>query len=306
MEPSYTQEQIKALLAKTNPVIAEKRKAADARAPVDHRPPKYLYHYTTTTALLSILKDGAFWATDIRYMNDADELAYPKRLVEAAIETALTRSTTPSEIELLKRLENTFDFRDLFQIMSISLSASDDDLHQWRGYGGGAGDAVALSLETRWFGKHVDLMSVLYDETEQRGIIDAAIADVLDIQRRFSSDAQGELETFLIAECCGYLRSVLAPHLLRFKSPYWKNEQEWRVVLPLAGRDGLKFRPGRFGLIPYVEVPLVVEGPCKPIPLREVVIGPHPHQELASLSMGVYLAIGRTGAMVRKSRVPLR
>lgn len=32
-----------------------------------------IYHYTSGSALLGIISDSEFWATDIRFLNDHDE-----------------------------------------------------------------------------------------------------------------------------------------------------------------------------------------------------------------------------------------
>ena len=47
-------------------------KRAGWRHPDDF--PERLYHYTSSAAFLSIVKDNALWFSDFRYMNDLSEL----------------------------------------------------------------------------------------------------------------------------------------------------------------------------------------------------------------------------------------
>jgi hypothetical protein len=45
-----------------------------------------LFHYTTAAGLLGILNDLAFWATDLRFLNDAQEAVYAREtLVDALL-----------------------------------------------------------------------------------------------------------------------------------------------------------------------------------------------------------------------------
>jgi hypothetical protein len=44
-----------------------------------------LFHYTTAAGLLGILKSSAFWATDLRFLNDAQEAVYARELFVEAV-----------------------------------------------------------------------------------------------------------------------------------------------------------------------------------------------------------------------------
>lgn len=45
-----------------------------------------LFHYTTAAGLLGILKSAKLWATDLRFLNDAQEFIYARDTVIRAIE----------------------------------------------------------------------------------------------------------------------------------------------------------------------------------------------------------------------------
>ena len=41
-----------------------------------------LYHYTTFTGLLGIVRSRSLWASDVRYMNDSAELRHTADLIQ--------------------------------------------------------------------------------------------------------------------------------------------------------------------------------------------------------------------------------
>jgi len=45
-----------------------------------------LFHYTTAAGLLGILKNGNIWASDLRFLNDAQESVYARDMIIDAIE----------------------------------------------------------------------------------------------------------------------------------------------------------------------------------------------------------------------------
>ena len=51
----------------------------------DDSPPKHVYHYTSVGGMRGILGGAAFWASDIRYMNDATEEGYAWNVVRDAL-----------------------------------------------------------------------------------------------------------------------------------------------------------------------------------------------------------------------------
>jgi hypothetical protein len=46
----------------------------------EERPLGPLNHYTTLEGMLGVIKSGAIWASDVRYMNDSSELDYAATL----------------------------------------------------------------------------------------------------------------------------------------------------------------------------------------------------------------------------------
>ena len=47
--------------------------------------PKSLFHYTTAAGLLGILRESVLWATEARFLNDAQEAVYARDLFVSAL-----------------------------------------------------------------------------------------------------------------------------------------------------------------------------------------------------------------------------
>jgi hypothetical protein len=70
--------------------------------------------------------------------------------------------------------------------------------------------------------------------------------------------------------------------LLALKHEGFREEQEWRLI-SLDSQLPARFRPGRFGIVPYCAVPL-----CKPgekLGLANVYVGPNAAPELAKAAV---------------------
>jgi hypothetical protein len=108
-------------------------------------PPEILYHYTTQSGLLGILKSDSLWATKIHYLNDASEYQLAFDLA-----TDVLRRLSKGEKSTRKRRKVNCLLDNLTTIESMnvcvcSFSAQRDLLSQWRAYtGGNAGYSLGL------------------------------------------------------------------------------------------------------------------------------------------------------------------
>ena len=97
----------------------------------------------------------------------------------------------------------------------------------------------------------------------------------------------------------------LASLCVRFKDRSFKDEAEWRMVShPNPLLLDVKFREGRYGLTPYVELPL---GEALKDALVDVWIGPSVFRQVNTESVKELLSTVVLGhAPVHESRVPYR
>lgn len=102
--------------------------------------PKELYHYTSMTVMDSLLTSGQFWASNIFYLNDAEEYYKGiKYLIDLY-------SAQPKYVEILREILN--DNGNSSQgVFSLSFSTQNDNLHQWITYAKEGGVCIGLDNE---------------------------------------------------------------------------------------------------------------------------------------------------------------
>ncbi len=275
-------------------------------------PKQTLFHYTSLSGFKGIITDRNIWATDIGYLNDTREFT-------CALDAILSRidERTKSHPELMKHLrtliENFALRRETTPPYVVSFSEARDNLSQWRGYcGQGAG--VSLGFDPDYLNRLVielgkseegeknftvgQLVKCLYPESEKNEVIDKIIDFFLESPPdEAEEDVSDRLQAILGAVW------MIAP---TFKDQKFEAEVEWRIIARAAGEGALrrKYRDGKSMLLPYIELPLVLEDG-----LKEVVLGPTPHFELSRESAQNFLKSQIPDfplEMVSKSDVPFR
>lgn len=99
-------------------------------------PPKNLSHYTTISGFTGILEEHTFWASNVSFLNDRRELLHALEAVQGAIKQLSKNANFVaweySIREVVQQLENG-KTPDTY---AICFCRDDDNLSQWRGYGG--------------------------------------------------------------------------------------------------------------------------------------------------------------------------
>lgn len=93
-----------------------------------------LYHYTDVAGLIGILSSSSLWATNLRFMNDAEELAHSWKLMLDVLREAKNRAKSPAQVELIEEIERAArstwtGYPDLY---ATSFTENGDLLSQWR------------------------------------------------------------------------------------------------------------------------------------------------------------------------------
>jgi hypothetical protein len=285
---------------------------ANVREILERTPPKILYHYTTQQGLLGIIRDREIWATHTQYLNDVREF---RHALELAREELSAMREYPDRDErasgcLNEMEEGLAPGMESINVCVCSFSERGDVLSQWRAYGGSAsGFAIGFSGDflRRIIGENGWLVPVLYDEREQRDLIEGLLEDVL---RENLNRAERDREPLRSGGNLAAYINRYAP-ILKHKS--FGEEREWRIVTrPLAFSDErFAFRLGPSMLIPYFRLSLGAES----LGIKEVVIGPTPHPEQSFRSLSGLLLKHDQDAMslfnaerivIRHSEVPYR
>lgn len=242
--------------------------------------PPVLYHYTTAAGALAILQSAELWATDVRFMNDSDEMTHAIRvMLSDACDLPCRAESAAALKQILTALS---DSRDGF--FAACLSANGDLLSQWRGYADD-GLGYAIGLRTEALLRNVrgtqrnGLLRVSYGSEQLRTTCNQILiqlTDALDVL--FTGDPRERERGLQFLTVGASLQ--LAPMCVATKNSAFAEEKEYRAVL--WGRDRLvdasrRFKASRFGLTPYLHIPLTLHED-----LVEIVHGPKLHNQLAA------------------------
>ena len=288
---------------------------------LEREPPGLLYHYTSLDGLKGVLESGSVWATDIAFLNDAAEVAHANGLTAHAIEHALRKleasSARNAHFADDDGWEETFyaSIREAVveprsaNVLVTSFSEYGDQLSQWRGYcPPAAGYALGFdgaALRDAFRASGMWFAPCIYDEEEQRLQVARLVETSILYALRWTPRTKLE-EEMDIARAIRIFAHEHAPLAAVLKHPRFSEECEWRAFSsPSPSRLSMAYRTGRTMLIPYSVIPLGQD--VASMPLREIVIGPTTHPELAAAALKRMLA-GRhlSHVAVRNSRSPLR
>jgi hypothetical protein len=262
--------------------------------------PDILQHYSSPAGAIGILETGKLWATNAKYMNDAQELSYGLDLVVSVLSDRYSRAGG-LERSWLAQAERLVS--DMLASNSVYLGCfceTRDLLSQWRGYGPHGGVALGFDAHLLARSDETLLIKVKYEPEEQRRIVEETLA-AYEEELTAATGSTDDLAAFHANPKLGVALALL---VVSFKHPKFAEEQEWRVV-PLT-IPPIRIRIDEGWIRPYVELSL--RSTAVPVlPLREVTIGPGRHAELSGQSVKMLLEReGLKGVPVRMSNVPLR
>lgn len=265
-----------------------------------------LFHYTDVSAVKSILEKEKLWLTDLRFMNDSEEMSHGinhiRQLLEGNwIKKRLRGSKATEAIKYVQsaldiHVENYMDFNPMFV---CSFSRSDDLLSQWRAYGS---YSIEFSLDELEQG----LLECIYDPGVKSAIVDIAALDTL---RSIARNLRISKNSFSSAAHHEYLSLLKLASTLKHES--FDEEKEVRMIVEKMDCDyPFLFRARGEVLIPYVEVPISLKN------IVGIKVGPMRDQELAYRSMCMFVDevqrlkdfkdIPSAGIQVTKSEAPFR
>ncbi len=289
-------------------------------------------------------KGLSLWATDIRYLNDTSEFQLGLKLGREVMGELLVAETDNTRKKVLQCIQEDIEkIND--PVFVVSFSERDDTLSQWRAYGGESGyslgwDFDALKAQANQNQKPYQwlLAKCIYDQEAQRkamtGILmhhleqcfcpDGMLHCLLDLRPDLTEEMQ--FNAVILA-----MRSVIRRYAATFKHKGFQEENEWRLISPwplkfddamienllealpaihpkVYQAQGIKYRPGRSGIVPYVEFSLSAQNDTNSL-LASITVGPNQHPILAkdatySLCMSKNVLIDP--ARIHSSGIPYR
>ncbi|WP_282244778.1 hypothetical protein [Stenotrophomonas sp. PS02300] len=240
-----------------------------------------LYHYTDVSAVHSILSTRKLWLTDLRFMNDSQELLHGIDFLQSALKQQpyglfYNKHYAEQAVEYLasslSKYEDAARFDD--PVFAMSFSEKDDLLSQWRGYGGYSVCFNREYLEDCG----LKLSSCLYTRSSK---LNRALVAASDAGARVSS-WMGRDHGCIGLESIDQLIS-LVEFAATFKDAGFEEEREVRMIARPNSNE-IKYRPRNGILVPYVEIDIPAEA------IEGVCIGPVREQGLASVSMEMFIS----------------
>jgi hypothetical protein len=290
--------------------------------------PDAVWHYTTASGLLGILKDDCIWASSINFLNDATENRKAKQLLRDSVSKRIDSASEADYnkiVEMLKQSEKNGrqitheDYNEqLRKLLSSKVwdqsednvfvtcfSKKKDSLSQWRAYTA-VGGSYAIGFETKSLMKlyaYPDgkqghdfvrrrFSSVEYYSPDVHDSVFDSIAQALIVQ---SLQGPNGGETWI-----DILLGDTSPF---FKDEAFREEEEWRLVCSgNISYVGLQFRPGRSHLVPYIAVSLV----DIPDAIKAIIVGPGPNVDLDVRAIRDLVDARCMNMEVTKSKIPFR
>lgn len=275
-----------------------------------HPIPEVLYHYTDLRGLQGMFSSFKMWLSDSAYMNDplegtwvhqvagnlATEVFGDSALGEQTRDQIEARLTAPDLWDQSLRSDAEPDrlhfaaMEEAFSPAFIASFTEDGDLlSQWRGYGAG-GDGVSIGFDLRKL-ELSKIESVFAGQDRSPAVIkveynpDRQIAEVRKIfeAARIVYDTHESILSANVHTAKRFpqlfydvIRDALNWLRWEFKSPFYSEEREWRLVSNPIGIRYNSTRVSNGHIVPYVEMPLpqIAARPVNRLAIPRIVLGP--------------------------------
>ena len=264
---------------------------------ISENPAKVIYHYTDVRALIGMLASGRIWATHVTRLNDAMEYEIGVALVSRFVRANLQRPSKALVEKVICRLNSVDTFIACY-------SSTANVLSQWRAYSG-TGTGYCIGFKTSEMATTDDRMplleKVIYSEATAESILSRLLSRVDEFLN------EHDFEDVEVGYLMGMLESTFNIVASIIKHCAFDEETEYRQIyqpskspLPLA----TKYRMGRFGLTPYVEIEFLQKGK---LPIESIMIGPCRDPDSEARSLRLMLSdYGYGDVQVLNSGIPLR
>ncbi len=278
--------------------------------------PSTLWHYTDRSGFDGIRSSQVLWAGETQYLNDRHEEIESKQVLDAVLDERIKATTDTFELAMLEHFIKYMADPHNENRYVVSFSECEDDLSQWRAYGGASGYCLGFSLEAIYQVAKDHGMGIarcIYDEEEKKHLLEGTVDRMMqyfkDSGKLVVAGGAGEATAFDdLPEFVSAFWFEYRFLTLIFKPWAFRHEREWRMF-PLAfeGSPEVKFRPGRGSFLPYREIGFGTQAS----PLTSVIVGPHDTEGLdlravRRMMESDGLIVEDVEANVRSSTVPYR
>jgi len=276
-------------------------------------PELIVWHYTSGPGLISIIESGTIFATQVSCLNDATEIRYAASKLREALSSLLPSmdeediSTRFAKrfIELLQDDDATPNSVGLPYFVTC-FSTLEDDLSQWRSYGGGEnGYAIGIRVKDL-FGAANSLVSrVIYDKERHLDLANqAAEATIRFYKEGIDAGIQDWDNVFINA--WDNALTQLSPLI---KDPGFELEKEIRLIhqLQVGEIPDIRVLQRKTMMSRHFPMRFPAGAPIhRPrIPIQRIIVGPSRHKEISRISVDTLLRThGYQTGMVTSSARP--
>lgn len=291
---------------------------------------KPIYHYTSQSGLIGIIRNKSIWATDIFYLNDAQEFNYALDLLRDELQWLLDQINRGElgdiekegafakqiyELINLSIREPILDYK--YHVFVCSFSEKDDLLSQWRAYcPNGSGFSIGFTysqLQNAIEKYGFWLSKCIYNREDQKNAIKNLIREwgcrYIEGLSLFSNLAKDQ-RTKELVDAIGdvsfdFIKAFihLSPLL---KHPSFSEEKEWRLISAPISINHLRvrWREGSSMIIPYFDCPLHED---ESMEIDAVTVGPTAYQALSVQSVEAFLHAEKVKfRKLKSSDIPFR
>lgn len=240
-----------------------------------------LIHYTHVQAVHSILLSKTLRLTDVRFLNDSQELHDGIERLSDELKTPIYGLFASYEymersVEYLRSaFEDTVSYGiDEEPVFVFSFGRVENLLSQWRAYG-----SYAIEFDEKHLLECVPaLRPCIYDLKTKHGSATVAVTKAItDISQEMAANDGAIGEKGI--DSLGGLIELAAT----FKHEGFSEEEEVRIVTRAYEHDhSIQYTPRGNKLIPYLEVPISLD--C----IKSIRVGPMNDQDLAFRSMAAF------------------
>ncbi len=280
---------------------------------------KRLYHYTTRNGMKEILKSRALRCTHKDSLTDPAESKYGKIIIQTVLEEMLMEAKTLTDIhkEYLRALRKqvALSFFPNHDVYMASFCESGDLLSQWRSYKEHQDrfcigfeftersqfSPTALETFTPFSATEQDMRphfrKVIYNQAEQQNLVrkmislvsESAVRSIVGdstLRKQYSKQISA-LEALALDAA-----NLLGELSLCFKSPFYRQEMEWRLVRVVREDETpeeVSFDECGKGMIPYRAIHLFDFNAERYFPMTELRFGPGNDKRRTMSSLRLYL-----------------
>lgn len=237
-----------------------------------------LLHYTDASAVMSIVQNKELWLTDIRFMNDSEEVIDGAKHISQAVKN-LNISGDASHDIALKHLQD-FNVDDVLTDLNdahmflCSFSRAKDLLSQWRSYG-----LYAIEFDELIIGESAELSNCIYNPYEK-------FVKAKELVTKAREEIACELYKEDLISTYDAMQYIwaLGDAVTLFKHQSFSEENEVRIIQKENSfSEEINYRARGDHLIPYLKLQFPLEA------VKAIHIGPMKHQALAAASMKSFI-----------------